>query len=184
MTFDTGAAGATDAAGTAEAAGVGETVAQLRLAIARTARVLRQDAARHGAGELTPTAVSALATVERERALSPSALAALEGIKRPTATRILARLEQEGLLERAGDPDDGRRSVLAISAAGKRELGRLRSRKDAFLARRIAALDADEVATLARAAALLERMLDTERERDAKPRPAADRGRNAERGRS
>ena len=44
-------------------------------------------------------------------------------------------------------------------------LRRQRSRKNQYLARRLAGLDADEVATLERAAAILERMLDEEARR-------------------
>ena len=58
------------------------------MAIVRTARRLRQEAA-GGGGGLTPTAVAALATVERHGPLTPSELAQIERIKRPTATRTL-----------------------------------------------------------------------------------------------
>src|SRR3954465_3155941 len=93
--------------------------AQLRLAVVRTARRLRR-----GAGtDLSPTLTSALATVERHGPLTPSELAAREGVRRPTATRIVAKLEAQGLVERSGDPHDGRpppRPLLAAVADGRR----------------------------------------------------------------
>jgi hypothetical protein len=49
-----------------------------------------------------------------------------------------------------------------VSAAGRTLLRRQRSRKNQYLARRLAALDPADVATLERAAAILERMLDEE----------------------
>lgn len=81
----------------------------------------------------------------------------------PTATRIVARLEEEGLIERSPDPEDGRSTLISGTAAGRALLSGLRSRKDAYLARRLSELGDRDRATLRRAAALLERMLEQER---------------------
>src|SRR5215212_4988307 len=89
--------------------------AQLRLAVTRTARRLRQEAG----GGLTPSLTAALGTVELHGPLSPSALAARERIQRPTATRLLARLEEDGLVARTPDPGDGRGRLVAITDAGR-----------------------------------------------------------------
>jgi DNA-binding MarR family transcriptional regulator len=145
--------------GTATDSTLTESAARLRMAIVRTARRLRQEAAGEGA-ELTPTAASALATVERHGPLTPSELAAIERIKRPTATRILRGLEEAGLLDRAPDPADGRSALVSVNAAGRERLRRLRGRKNAFLARRMRALPEDDVETLDRAAEILERLLE------------------------
>ena len=83
-------------------------------------------------------------------------------MQRPTATRVLARLEELGLVDRAPDPVDRRSSLISVSPAGRTLLRRQRSRKDQFLARRLATLAPEEVATLDRAAAILERLLDEE----------------------
>ena len=80
---------------------------RLRLAIARTARRLRQEAG----GELSPSQAAALATIDRHGPLTPSELAARERIQRPTATRLIARLHEAGLVDRAADPEDGRSSL-------------------------------------------------------------------------
>src|SRR4051795_5419310 len=141
---------------TNSAASVLDVAARLRLTVTRTARRLRQEA---GSG-LSPALTSALATVSRHGPLTPSELAAAERIQRPTATRILARLEAGGLVERAGDPADRRSSLVSASPAGEVLLIRLRSRKEAFLARRLAELDPADLATLEQAAAVLERLLD------------------------
>jgi DNA-binding MarR family transcriptional regulator len=132
--------------------------AQLRLAVARTNRRLRQEAG----GGLSPTLTAALATVERHGPLTPSELAERERVQRPTATKLIARLEADGLVLRTGDPNDGRSSLISASAAGRRHLKESRSRKDAYLARRLRALPADDRATLERAAVLLERLLEQE----------------------
>jgi DNA-binding MarR family transcriptional regulator len=136
-----------------------DTAARLRMAIVRTARRLRQEAAGAGA-ELTPTAGSALATVERHGPLTPSELAAIERIKRPTATRTLRGLEEAGLVDRAPDPADGRSALVSVNAAGRECLRRLRGRKNAFLTRRMRDLPPDDVIALARAATILEQILD------------------------
>ena len=129
---------------------------RLRLAIARTARRLRQEAAT----ELTLSQTAALATVERHGPLTPGELAARERIQRPTATRVIARLETSGLLARTADPLDGRSSLISITPAGVTLLRRVRNRKDAYLAQRLERLDAEDRAVLERAAAILERVLE------------------------
>jgi DNA-binding MarR family transcriptional regulator len=139
-----------------------DTAAQLRMGIVRTARRLRQEAASEATG-LTPTSTSALATIERHGPLTPSELAQLERVQRPTVTRTLGCLEREGLIERTPDPADGRSSLIAVNAAGRERLRRLRGRKNAYLARRMREMDAEDVATLERAAEILEGMLESER---------------------
>jgi DNA-binding MarR family transcriptional regulator len=139
-----------------------DSAARLRMAIVRTARRLRQEAA-GGASELTPTGASALATVERHGPLTPSELAEVERVKRPTATRTLRLLEEAGLVDRAADPTDGRSSLVSVNAAGRERLRRLRGRKNAYLARRMRDLPDHDVETLERAAEILEGILEDRR---------------------
>ena len=139
-----------------------DSAARLRLAIVRTARRLRQEAAAEADG-LTPTATSALATIERHGPLTPSELAELERVKRPTVTRTLACLERADLIDRSPDPTDGRSALVSVNAAGRERLRRLRGRKNAYLARRMRDLPAEDVAALERAADVLERVLEGER---------------------
>ena len=138
-----------------------ERAAQLRTAIVRTARRLRQEAAAETSG-LTPTSVAALATIERHGPMTPSEIADVERVKRPTITRTLACLEREGLIDRTPDPTDGRSALVKINGAGRERLRRLRSRKNAYLARRMRDLSAEEVETLERATEILERMREGE----------------------
>jgi DNA-binding MarR family transcriptional regulator len=139
-----------------------ERAAHLRTAIVRTARRLRQEAAAETSG-LTPTSVAALASIERHGPLTPSELAEIERVKRPTVTRTLGCLEREGLIERAADPADGRSALVSVNATGRERLRRLRSRKNAYLARRMRDLSSEEIETLERAAEILERMREGER---------------------
>jgi DNA-binding MarR family transcriptional regulator len=139
-----------------------ERAAHLRTAIVRTARRLRQEAAAETSG-LTPTSVAALATIERHGPLTPSEIAAIERVKRPTITRTLRCLGREGLIDRAPDPEDGRSALVSVNGAGREWLRRLRKRKNAYLARRMRDLTDEEVETLERAAEILERMREGER---------------------
>jgi DNA-binding MarR family transcriptional regulator len=129
---------------------------RLRLAIVRMNRRLRQEAG----GQLSPTLSAALGTIARHGPLTPSELADRERIQRPTATRLLARLEAPGYVARTPDPEDGRSSLVALTPAGATLLEQARTRKDAYLARRLRGLSAEDRATLRRAAEILERMLD------------------------
>jgi DNA-binding MarR family transcriptional regulator len=138
-----------------------DAAARLRLGIVRTARRLRQEAAAEASG-LTPTSTAALATIERHGPLTPSELARLERVQRPTVTRTLGCLEREELVERTPDPADGRSSLVALNAAGRERLRRLRGRKNAYLAKRMRDLPAADVAALERAAEILEGMLESE----------------------
>jgi DNA-binding MarR family transcriptional regulator len=133
--------------------------ARLRLVITRTARRLRQQAGT----DLGPSQLSALASVQRHGPLTPSELARIERIQRPSATRIVARLEEAGLVERVADPTDRRSFTVGINADGRALMNKLRTRKNAYLARRIRGLDEDDLATLDRAAEILEDLLEGER---------------------
>ncbi len=133
-----------------------DLAARLRLAVTRTARRLRQEANT----DLTPSLMAAMATIDRHGPLTPSELAAIERIQRPAATRMAAKLEERGLASRAGDPSDGRVTLLTITADGRALLKRARSRKNAYLASRMENLPAEDLAALERAADVLERMLE------------------------
>jgi DNA-binding MarR family transcriptional regulator len=140
---------------TTSPASVTDLAARLRLVLTRAARRLRQEA---GSG-LSPALTSALASIDRHGPLTPSELAELERIQRPTATRILARLEEDALIERTGAPADRRSSLVTATPAGRALLKAMRSRKNAYLARRLGALDPADLAALDRAADVLERVL-------------------------
>src|SRR5919206_3799716 len=99
---------------------VTDVAGHLRLVVARTARRLRQEAG----ADLSPSMSSALAAIDRHGPLTPSDLAALERVQRPTATRVLARLEEQRLIARAPDPSDRRSALVSASADGRALLRR------------------------------------------------------------
>ena len=132
---------------------------RLRLAVTRTARRLRQE----GTVGFTASQGAMLATIERHGPLTPSELAQRECVQRPTVTRMLARLEEDGIVTRAADPADGRSFLVSLTPHGRELLHEVRSRKDAYLAQRLAQLSDEERAALDRAADVLEHLLEGDR---------------------
>ncbi len=132
---------------------------RLRPVVTRLARRMRQVGA-----ELSPTQGAALATIDCHGPLTPSELAARERIQRPTATRVLARLEEAGLVARTPDPDDRRSSLVSSTPEGRALLAAVRDRKDLYLAQRLDRLSPEDLAALDRAAEILERMLEEDGE--------------------
>jgi DNA-binding MarR family transcriptional regulator len=130
--------------------------ARLRLAITRLARRLRQQ----GETAASPTQLAVLATVERDGPITLGALAAVERVQPPTITAAVGRLDQRGLVRRLTDPDDGRVARVEITPEGRQLLEQSRSRKTAYLERRLATLTSDERDALERAAEILERVLE------------------------
>ena len=135
-----------------------ERAARLRLSITRVARRLRQEAN----ADLSPSLTSALASIESHGPVTPSDLANCERVQRPTITRVLARLTELELVERAADPADGRSTLVTITPAGSALLSDLRTRRDAFLADRLSKLSPEDRAVLDRASHVLESLLEDE----------------------
>jgi DNA-binding MarR family transcriptional regulator len=130
--------------------------AQLHLAIARTSRRLRQQAGQ----ELTPSRAAVLTRIAWSGPTTPSELAEAEQISRPTITRLVARLSEQGLVERVPDATDGRSYRITASEKGLALLEHRRTRKDAYLTRLLGEVDAAELALLDSASQLLLRLLE------------------------
>ncbi|MEA2355235.1 MAG: hypothetical protein QOD61_1364 [Solirubrobacteraceae bacterium] len=133
-----------------------ELAARLRVVLLRTSRRLRH----RGDTGLSPSLTNALIAVARRGPLTPSELADGEQVKRPTATRLIACLEQAGLVSRDPDPDDGRSYRVGVTPRGASLLASVAGCNDAYLARGLGGFEPEELATLARAADLLERLLE------------------------
>lgn len=83
-------------------------------------------------------------------------------MQRPTATRLIAKLTEQGLVEREDHPDDRRSHRVAASAAGRALVQESRVRKTAYLAQALEHLSPEDQATLDRAAAILEQIMESE----------------------
>jgi DNA-binding MarR family transcriptional regulator len=141
---------------TATAHNVDQVAAALRVSIGLLVRRMRQIPVE---GELTLSETSALARLDRGGPSTPGALARQEQISPQSMGATLGALEARGLIQRAPDPEDGRRAVMSITDAGRELLRSRRNAKVQELARALAAeFTSDELDRLAAVAPLLERL--------------------------
>ena len=132
-----------------------ELATQVRDGIGRLNRRLRQV---RPLGELTQTQLSALTSLELAGAMTPRELAEAERVQPPTMTKIVARLEERGLVQRTPHPTDGRQVILAATELGRQVFAEHRRARDAWLTRRLAALSPADRETLRAAAEILTRL--------------------------
>ena len=127
----------------------------VRDAITRLNRRVRQT---RPVGDLTATQLNALTSLELAGALTPRELADVERVQPPTMTKIIAKLEERGLVRRSPHPTDGRQVILAATEAGRAVLARFERARDEWLASRLAELRPEERDTLQRAAEILRKL--------------------------
>src|SRR5690242_14031080 len=131
-----------------------EAASRLRLAVMRLSRRLRQ----HAPGDITPSQLSALATVVVQGRITLSGLAEAERVQPPSITRLVDVLVGRGLATRTPSREDRRVAWVEPTAAGRDLIEAVRRERDAYLAQRLRTLNADDRAVLARAAVLLEHL--------------------------
>ena len=142
-------------AATTRRATAAQVAVAVRDAIARVNRQLRRT---RPVGDLTITQISALQSLDTAGALTPRELADIERVAPPTLTRIVARLEERGLVQRTAHPSDGRQVILAPTVAGVELLTAYRRVRDEWLADRLGRLTPEERDTVHRAAEILSRL--------------------------
>lgn len=140
--------------GTTSTAAGTDAASRLRLVVTRLGRKLR----RHAGEDLTPSQASALVSVERHGAITLGGLSTVENVSPPTLTKVIAALEERGLVARSSDPSDRRVARVEATVEGSELLERTRSRGSAYLAARLQSLPPDDLAALERALAVLERL--------------------------
>lgn len=131
-----------------------EIASRLRLSVTRLARQLRQEA---GAG-LSPSQLSALAVISNHGPLTLGALAEHERVAPPSITKVVSKLECDGLVTRTPDPGDRRVCRVAVSAEGAALVEESRRRKTAWLTARVSELDPDRQRRLADALDVLDEL--------------------------
>ncbi|WP_245765422.1 MarR family winged helix-turn-helix transcriptional regulator [Nonomuraea jiangxiensis] len=127
----------------------------LRVSMARLTRRLRRQAAAHS---LTPTQFATLAAVERHSGITPGELAELEKVQPPSMTRVIAGLEERGLVARTPHPTDRRQVTVTVTEAALKLLKEERLRKEAWLTQRLKELTPEERSVLRQAAPILEKL--------------------------
>ncbi|MEO9181676.1 MAG: MarR family transcriptional regulator [Acidimicrobiales bacterium] len=131
-----------------------ESAARLRLIMVRLARALR----RQQSAGLAPSQMSALATVEEFGPLRISALASHESVGAPVATRVVASLEELGLLKRTDDPDDKRACLVELTSRGRSTLANVWNERIIGLSSRLEHLTKSERALVEAALPALEKI--------------------------
>jgi DNA-binding MarR family transcriptional regulator len=132
-----------------------DVAGRLRSAVNRLQRRLRQESL----SGLSPAQASALGSVRRHGNPTLGELAAMEQVQPPTMTRIVAGLAEAGMVTRVADANDRRSARVRLTPAGERALELVRTRKNAFLLRRLDQLSEAEQRQAAELVALLEHVL-------------------------
>jgi DNA-binding MarR family transcriptional regulator len=88
-----------------------------------------------------------------------SELARREAVTAPTMSRVLAALDEQGLVIRTPDPNDARGVRIVLAEEGAARLAEVRSHRTALVARRLARLDDEQRATLLASLPALEALL-------------------------
>jgi DNA-binding MarR family transcriptional regulator len=121
-----------ESAGTGVAGSAVRAAGDVWVVVSRLRRRLKDLA---GEGGLTPAQASVLARLHQEGPASTSDLATRERVRPQSMAKIVAALEEAGLLARRPDPEDGRRQLLTLTEPGvERRLGDRRAREE-WLAR-------------------------------------------------
>jgi DNA-binding MarR family transcriptional regulator len=135
-----------------------ELASDLRISVMRLTRRLRFERPDVG---LTLTQISTLGTIERHGPMTPREVADHERVRPPSMTRVLAMLEERGLIDRIAHPSDGRQQLVSMAPAGRDLLREDRRRREAWLALRLAELTAEERAVLRAAMPIIDRITQT-----------------------
>jgi len=132
----------------------------MRISISRLARRLRVERLGLAGTEtvLSDIQLAALAALERHESMTPGELAEHEKVQPPSMTRVIAVLEERGLVRRAPHATDRRQVVLTVTADGKDLVQRVRRRREAWLAQRLRELTPEEHQVLRAAAPILEKI--------------------------
>ncbi len=122
-----------------------ELSAALRPSLLRLTRILRNQRVDVS---VTLTQLSAMGTLRKKGPMSAGDLAAFERVQPPSMTKVLAGLEEKGLVRRDAHPTDRRQAIIALTDAGVELLDSERRQRDAWLSQRLARLTPEERALL------------------------------------
>ena len=140
---------------TATRDGIAELAAFLRPSLLRLTRLIRNQRADMS---VTLTQVSAMNTLQVHGPMSAGELASYERVQPPSMTKVLANLEERGLVQRAPHPTDRRQAVIAISDAGAALLESERRSRDAWFSKQLARLTPEERADLRKVIPVLDKL--------------------------
>jgi DNA-binding MarR family transcriptional regulator len=134
---------------------IAELAARLRPSLLRLTRVIRSQRADMS---VTLTQLSAMGTLQVRGPMSAGELAACERVQPPSMTKVLANLEERGLVRRDAHPGDRRQAIIAITEAGTALVLSERRIRDAWLAPRLSQLTPEERALLRNVIPVLDKL--------------------------
>ncbi len=132
-----------------------ELAAALRPALLRLTRVMRNQRVDMS---VTLTQLAAMGTLSKRGPMSAGELANCERVQPPSMTKVLANLEERGLVRRDPHPTDRRQAIIAITAAGQDLLDSERRSRDLWLSQHLATLNAQERALLEQVVPVLDKL--------------------------
>jgi len=97
-------------------------------------RVRRRLAALDGEGGLSAAQASVLTRLSKDGPASASDLAVVERVRPQSIAKIVAVLEEAGLVERHPDPQDGRRQLVTLTERGRERRSGDRRARETWLA--------------------------------------------------
>ena len=132
----------------------------MRISISRLARRLRVERLGLGGTEtvVSDIQLAALAALARHESMTPGELAEYEKVQPPSMTRVIAVLEERGLVRREPHATDRRQVILTVTDDGRNLVQRVRRRREAWLAQRLQELTPDERQILRAASPILEKI--------------------------
>jgi DNA-binding MarR family transcriptional regulator len=131
-----------------------DLAARLFIAVGRLHRRIRL-----ATNDVPPLQLSTLVSIEQFGPLRLGELATREAVTAPTMTRVLAALDERGLIVRTPDPADARSVRVALSELGGQVLAEVRLERTALLDARLARLTPDQRAALLTALPALEALV-------------------------
>ncbi|MFB8279651.1 MarR family winged helix-turn-helix transcriptional regulator [Nocardia colli] len=129
---------------------------ELSLAVVRLTRHLR---GRRADSQISLTQLSALATLARDGAMTPGALAARERVQPPSMTRVIASLTDLGMVERKPHPTDGRQIIVSLSEAGTALIADETHAREAWMTEQLSGLTANQIDVLTQAVGIMKQIV-------------------------
>lgn len=105
------------------------------------------------------TELETISLIARNSSILASELAVRTRITTQSMSQILKKLETQGLIERTGSPDDGRKMHISLTPDDEKLVKQNRYERDAFLQKRIETMLTDkEVALLEKVVPILDKL--------------------------
>ncbi|WP_327143547.1 MarR family winged helix-turn-helix transcriptional regulator [Nocardia sp. NBC_01327] len=130
---------------------------ELSLAVVRLTRHLR---GRRADAQISLTQLSALATLNRDGAMTPGTLAAKERVQPPSMTRVIASLSEMALVVRNPHPTDGRQIIVSLSESGRALVADENHAREAWMTEQLSSLTPDQLSVLGQAVAIMKQIVD------------------------